>query len=112
MATGGSVVCSTTTDNVLVSGRVGSTGTKVAPASGAGKWTISTPASSVYSIVFTEAYAEYLGCSIQLEASGVAYAIFTASTRTLAVSTFAVDGTTATDKAFSFTVVFSENRAP
>lgn len=114
MATGGfSTVSSTTTDVVLVVGRVSSAGVKVAPASGAGKWTL-TKATGVYTIVFSEAYAEFMGCQVTLEAaSGIARVTsFTVATRTMVISTFAVDGTTATDKAFAFSAAFSENRAP
>lgn len=109
--TGGNVVLSTSAEAVCIFGRVASGGTKVAPSKFA-KWTVSK-ASSIYSITFTEAYPEYLGCQATLEvASGIIrFKDYTASTRVLRLETFNVDGTTATDKAFSFVAVFSENQA-
>jgi hypothetical protein len=112
--TGGNVVSATTPDIVEVDGRVASGGTKVAPASGAGKWTVTSGSTGVYTIVFAEAYPEFMGCQVTLEAaSGVARVdSFTVATRTLVIKTFAVDGVTAVVKAFAFCAKFSENRAP
>lgn len=114
MATGGNVVASTSAEAVQVFGRVSSAGAKVAPSSGAGKWTVTSGSAGVYTIVFMEPYAEFLGCQVTLEAASGTYRVlsFTAATKTLVISTFAVDGTTATAKAFSFIAVFNENRAP
>lgn len=114
MATGGNVAYSTTVEPVMVFGRVSSAGAKVAPASGAGKWTVASGSTGVYSITFTEAYSEFLGAVIQLEAaSGVAQVVsFTAATRVLLINIFNVDGTTAANKAFSFVATFTENKVP
>lgn len=112
--TGGSVVMSTSNDVVEIIGRVSSAGARVAPASASvGKWASAKSSTGVYTVTFTEAYAEFLGAQITLEAaSGTYYTAFSATTRVLTVSTFAVDGSTATDKAFTFLAVFSENKAP
>lgn len=109
-----SVVTSTVTDLVKIPGRVSSAGGRTAPASGAGGWTLAKPGAGVYNITFRQAYPEFLGCQITLEAatSGVYRYQWSAATRTLTVSTFNVDGTTASDRAFAFEATFSDNRAP
>lgn len=117
--TGGDVAMSTAAELVIIPGRVSITGTKVAPASGSGKWTVSLT-SHIFSIVFTEAYAEFLGAQITVEnatigatTSGSAQYGWTASTKTLAVQFADLDGTpTQVDLAFSFIANFTESKAP
>lgn len=111
--TGGNVqLNASTSGGVTLEGRVSSAGAKVAPAS-AGKFTSAKSSTGVYTITPFESYAEYLGCQITLEsASGAYYTAYNATTNVITVSTFAVDGSTVTDKAFKFTASFTENKAP
>lgn len=113
MATGGNVVESTSAEAVLIFGRVSSAAAKVAPANGSGKWTVSSGGTGVYNIVFAQSYPEFLGCQLTLEsASGILRYVFTPATKTLVISAFNVDGTTAAAKAFAFVATFNENLAP
>jgi len=108
---------------VTVEGRVSSTGTKVAPASGAGRWTVAL-ASHVFTITFAEPYAEFLGATFTPEGGTAAVNLYvpTAVTWTAASgstkATLSVEwydagvAAAAADIAFSFCARFSENRAP
>lgn len=113
MATGGfSVMTSTSTDVVQVMGRVSAAGAVVAPALNQ-KWTVTKTGTGTYTVVFTEAYAEFLGCGLDIEGSaGNLNGVYTwtAATKTLSVSTFA--GSTPTNEPFAFCAIFSESRVP
>lgn len=110
--TGGDVVMSTSAEAVCIFGRVSSAGAKVAPSNGSGLWVSAKTGTGTYSVTFAQSYPQYLGAQITLEAAGQCNCTFSATTRILSVATFAADGTTATDKAFSFQANFTESLAP
>lgn len=118
--TGGTVAESTNKGLVTVEGRVSAAGAKVAPASGAGKWSVSGPTANVFTITFAEPYAEFLGVTWSPEGgSGGTNAYvptgvtWTASTKALTVEWYdAGVAAAAANIAFSFCARFSDNRAP
>jgi hypothetical protein len=114
MATGGfSVVTATTTDTVIVAGRVSSAGVKVAPASGAGLWKVVRNSAGNYTVTFSQQYAEFLGASVDVESTGSTSTVgftWSSATRTLTIAAWVAS--VATDTSVSFQAFFSENRAP
>lgn len=107
-------------ETVDVVGRLAAAGTVTAPVTMA-KFTVNHTANSgVYNIVFSEQYAQFLGCQVDLEgsvipasAAAVASCLYnwTPATRTLEILTWTGTATpVATDVAFSFVAKFSESR--
>ena len=115
MATGGQWAQSVSAQHVLIAGRVSSSGGVNAPAIGP-KFTVTYTATGIYSIVFSQQYAEFLGCVVTCEGTAgtgnfAQVTSFTPSTKTLIVETYSATSTPAA-VAFAFLASFTESRAP
>lgn len=112
---------STRPEVIDIHGRVSSAGALVAPANGGAGFTPGGSA-GVYTITFTQPYAEYLGCAVTIEsattpaslATTLQYvASFNATTNVLTIRIFTLAATPAdTASAFSFTATFADSVVP